>query len=191
MSVYATILNRRSVRSFRQKKIALKILRQLVNAARVAPSGANLQPCEFVVVDKIETLEKVFSALSWAGYIRPAGDPPEGKRPTAYIVVVVNKRKKPLCPEADVSAAIENILLVAQEKGLGSCWLGSIDRNKIRKALAIPLYCEIKYVVALGYPEEQPKLEKLKSSVKYWKDKRGRLHVPKRSLQEVLHKNKY
>lgn len=211
MSVYDVVLRRRSIRCFKKKRILFSILEKLVNAARFAPSAANLQPCEFIVVDKKETVEEIFPTLRWAGYIRPKGNPPKGKEPTAYIIILinpalaqplharaglarrvgVNRRKRPLNAEADAAAAIENILLVAEDVGLGSCWLGAIDKTKIRKILKVPKYCEVKYVLALGYADQRPKVERLSNSVKYWKDKRGLLHVPKRSLNEVLHRNRY
>jgi nitroreductase len=191
MNVYNAILKRRSIRSFKQKRIPFVILKKLINAARLAPSAANLQPCEFIVVDKKYTIKKIFPTLRWAGYIAPYGNPRYGKEPVTYIVVLINKKKKALNAEADVAAAVENILLVAAGEGLGSCWLGAIDRDKIKSILKIPKYCEVKYVIALGYPDEKPQVERLKGSIKYWKDKRGALHVPKRSLEEVLYRNRY
>lgn len=193
MKVYNVALKRRSIRRFKQKRIPYYILKKLIDAARLAPSAANLQPCEFILVDKKEKVKKIFPALKWAGYIQPEGNPPKGKQPTAYIVALINKKKRPLevLSEADAAAAIENILLVAEDEGLGSCWLGAIDRDKIRRILRVPEFCEVRYMVALGYPDEKPKVEKLTDSVKYWKDKKGRLHLPKRGLKEVLHRNKY
>lgn len=191
MSVYDTVLKRRSVRCFQAKSVPFASLKKLTNAARLAPTGANLQPCEFIIVDKGATVNKIFPTLKWAGYIQPLANPPEGRRPAAYIIALINNRKHPLMAEADVSSAITNILLVAQDEGLSSCWLGAIDRPKIRKILNIPRHCEIRYVVALGFPAERPKIESMRGSVRYWKDTRGRLHVPKRALKEVLHRNVY
>jgi nitroreductase len=193
MSVYKIVLRRRSIRVFKKKRVPFAILRRLIEAGRLAPSAANLQPCEFIVVDKKEAVAKIFPALRWAGYIKPQGNPPQGKEPAAYIVVLINRSrtKKPRYAEADAAAAVENILLVAEDEGLGSCWLGAIERPKIGKILNIPKYCQVKYVIALGYPDESPRLERLKDSIKYWQDKCGRLHVPKRSLEEVWHRNVY
>ena len=72
------------------------------------------------------------------------------------------------------------------EEGIGSCCLGAIDREKIREILHVGQNSEIESVVALGYPNEEPVMETMKDSVEYWKDETGRLHVPKRSLEEVL-----
>lgn len=191
MSVYDIALKRRSIRTFKQKLIPPRLLKKLINAARYAPTGANLQPCEFILINKKQVVERIFPALKWAGYIRPEGDPPPGCEPTAYIVILVNNKKKPLSPEADAAAAVENILFIATDEGIGSCWLGAIDKKKIKRILKVPAYCEVKYVVALGYPAEEPKTEIAKDSIKYYKDKGGTLHVPKRALSEVLHRNQY
>jgi len=186
--VYQIILKRRSIRSFKQKKIAFALLKKLVNSARLAPSAANLQPCEYVVVNEPTLSEKVFSTLKWAGYIAPAGNPPEGKRPTAYIIVLVDKEINKN-GEKDAAAAIENMILTAAEKGIGSCWIGSIERIKLRQILKIPREYKIDSVLALGYPDEKSVIEKFKGSIKYWKDKEGVLHVPKKRMESIFHHN--
>ena len=191
MSVYELILRRRTIRRFKQQPVAWPVLEKLVNAARLAPSGGNLQPCEFIVVDEPELVVSVFTTLKWAAYIAPRGTPPEGERPTAYIVVLINTEKRKSGGETDAAAAIMNIILMAQEEGLGTCWIGSVERERLQKLLAVPEYCIINAVVALGYPNESPVVEDLTGSVKYWKDEQGTLHVPKRRLRDVLHRNGY
>lgn len=191
MNTYETILNRRSIRCFKQTILSYQVLEKLVNAARYAPSAANLQPCEFIIIDDKEIVDNIFPTLKWAAYIAPEGNPPEGKRPIAYIVVLINKDKRPEGGIEDAASAVENILLTACKEGLGSCWLGSIDRDKIREILEIPHRCSVEFVVALGYPDENPVTEEMKDSLKYYKDEGGTLHVPKRSLESILHRNKY
>jgi nitroreductase len=73
------IQKRRTIRRFLQKPIPLKQLENFVDAARLAPSAANLQPLEYIIVHQPELLKRVFGTLKWAGYIRPLGDPPESK----------------------------------------------------------------------------------------------------------------
>ena len=191
MHVYKAILKRRSIRRFKPRVVPYRMLKKLVNAARLAPSGANLQPCEYVAVSKKSLIDEVFATLKWAGYITPKGNPPPGKRPMAYIVVLVNTNIRKRWAERDVGAAIENIILTGVEEGLGSCWLGSIDKRRLRKILNVPGHCQIDSVIALGYPDEKPVVEPMKDSIKYWKDARGKLHVPKRKLEDILHKNTY
>ena len=130
MDVYKVALKRRSIRLFKKRKIPVGILRKLINAGRLAPSAANLQPCEFIVVTKKGILDKIFPCLKWAGYIKPQGNPPKSKEPTAYIIVLINRRKSSLDVLADAAAAVESMLLVAEDEGIGNCWLGAIDRKK-------------------------------------------------------------
>lgn len=81
------------------------------------------------------------------------------------------------------------INLAALEKGIGCCCFGAVDKKTLRKNLNIPSKYIIDLVVALGYPEERSLIESFKDSVGYWKDGKGILHVPKRELKGVLHRN--
>lgn len=191
MEVHTAIFKRRSIRKFKSKSIPTFILKNLINAARLAPSAANLQPLEYVVVNRKDLLPKVFLTLKWAGYIRPKGNPPNGRRPQAYIVVIINTKKSKDVGIREIGAAIENIMLYALEKDLSSCWLISINKIKLRKILNLPSYCKIDSVVALGYPDEKPVIEKFRGTIKYWKDEKGILHVPKRDLKDIFHNNTY
>lgn len=191
MSVYEIILKRRTIRRFKPESVPSDLLERLVNAGRLAPSGANLQPLEFIIVNEPEMVEKVFPTLKWAGYIAPAGNPPEGKRPPAYILVLVNTEIKSGNASVDAAAAIENMILAALDEGVGSCWLGSIDRNQLRSIFKIPPHYQIDSVLALGYPDEAPVVEDAKDSIKYWKDEHGVLHVPKRKLKDIIHYNRF
>ncbi len=189
MSSYELILTRRSIRQFKPAPISKDILEKLVNSARLAPSGANLQPLEFVAIDNEELRNKLFSCLRWAAYIVPEGNPKAGCEPTAYIVILVNLDIRKSEYERDVGAAVENMILTAWEKRIGSCWIANADTNRIQKMLKIPENYKVDSVLALGYPDEEPRTEEMKDSVKYWKDSKGQLHVPKRRMEDILHFN--
>jgi len=193
MDVWEAIKSRRSVRRFRQEAISKEILLELVEAARCAPSAANRQPLEFVIVNAEEQTTRVFAQLAWAGYIQPRRDPPADKRPVGYIIVLVSsERTTANLGPVDAAAAIENVLLAAQAKEIGSCWLGSIKRDELREILKIPDKYDIDSVVALGYPDEIPVMEDCKGdSIKYYLDDKDTLHVPKRPLRSVTHMNKF
>ena len=193
MDITEAIKKRRSVRRFRQEELSREILFELVEAGRCAPSGANRQPLEFVIIDSEDIKAMVFAQLAWAGYVRPRRDPPADKRPAAYIIVLVNKeRAMAKLGPVDAAAAIENVLLAAQGREIGSCWLGSIKRDKIREILEIPDTYEIDSVIAMGYPDEQPVMEDCKSeSIEYYLDDKDVLHVPKRPLRSITHMNKF
>lgn len=191
MSFYDLIISRRSIRQFKPESISKETLIRLVDAARLAPSAANRQPLEFIVVHNKKITKRVFPCLSWAGYIVPEGNPKPGQEPVAYIVVLVNTEVRKKGYEWDVGAAMENMILAAWERGVGSCWIFSVDRDKTRAILRIPKTYNIDSILALGYPAEEPILEVLDKSVKYWKDMGGRLHVPKRKLKDVIHFDKF
>ena len=189
--VYKLILSRRSIRRFKQDGVPLSILKKLVNTARLAPSGANLQPLEFMVINDKKTRKAVFNTLVWAGYISPNGTPKEGEQPVAYILVLVNAHIRKQNYQWDVGAAMENIILAALEQGLGSCWIGSINKSRLSEILKIPPHFMIDSILALGYPAENPKIDEFKDNCKYWKDSLNRLHVPKRNLSAIIHFNKF
>jgi len=191
MDIYEIIKKRRTIRRFKQKEIPLELLEKFVDMARIAPSGANMQPLEYIIVNDKKLLEEIFPLTRWAGYLGEEGPPPEGKRPVAYIVVLINNEIKSPSPKQDSGAAIENILLSATYNGIGTCWIGSINRERLREVLHIPDNYEIDSIIALGYPDEESVIEEFSGSVKYWRDEKGIMHVPKRRLKDILHYNKF
>jgi len=190
-TVYEMIVRRRTIRRFQQRPVAKELLTNMVNAARLAPSAANLQPLEFVIVNQTDLLAGVFVTTRWAGYIAPRGTPKEGERPVSYVVVLINRQICTSGGQHDSAAAIMSMILTAWERGVGSCWIISIDKKELQKLLQIPEHLEIDSILALGYPAEQPVVEELSDSVKYWQDEQRRLHVPKRNLVNILHWNGY
>jgi nitroreductase len=186
MDMLELIKSRRTIRKYRQQKIDMDILIDLVDCGRLAPSAANRQPLEYFIVQKDELLEPVFSTLSWAGYIAPEGTPREGEKPAAYIVVLLKQENDRPSAKHDAGAAIENISLAAWSYGIGSCWIGSVKRKELAQILNIPEDYVIDSVVALGYPAETSVAEEAVDSIKYYKDENQVLHVPKRPLKSIL-----
>jgi nitroreductase len=189
MDVYDIVLGRRSIRRFKQTPIQVDMLKKLIGAARVAPSAANLQPLKYVIVEKEHAVREVFTTLRWAAYIAPKGNPPEGERPVAYIVVLADTKISNKGYEIDVGVAVENIVLVAWKEGIGSCLIGSIDKERLRDILHIPPHLKIVLVVALGMPNECPVMEEMTDTIKYWRDESEVHHVPKRRLEDILFVN--
>jgi len=191
MGIYETVISRRSIRRFKDIPVPRQILERCINAARLAPSAANLQPLEYITVDDEQLLPQVFSTLQWAAYIRPKGDPPPGKRPRAYIATLKNNNAGISASVYDIGMAVENIILVALAEGVGSCPFTSVDRDKLRIILNVPSDYEIPLVLALGYPDESPVEEPFDGSVKYWRDEDDVHHVPKKKLETILHWNTF
>lgn len=190
MKVYNTIVSRRTIRKFQQKPIKLSILKRIVNAGRLAPSAGNLQPLEYVIAVDDALRKKIFPNLRWAGYISPEGNPKDGERPIAYIIILVNKEISfGSFFKYDVGASAQNITLAALEEGIGCCWIGSFNRVKIQNILKINKEYRADLVLALGYPLESPEYYDIGKgkSIKYHKDILGVLHVPKRKLDDIIH----
>jgi nitroreductase len=185
MDLYQVMMQRRTVRRFLQKPVDPRLLMRCVNVARLAPSAANLQPLDYVVVAEPEGCQRLFPALRWAAYLEPAWTPAVNERPTAYIVVLA-RNDKPFTLR-DMGLACAHITLLAEAEGLGSCILCNIEREQIRVVLSVPDGYLVDSVIALGYKMEEPVLEEREDTVKYWRDKSGVLHVPKRPLASVLH----
>ena len=74
MNVYDAILSRRSIRRFQQKQISIDLLKKFINAARLAPSAANLQPLEFYIVNDKELCSKVFNIKNLFSIINITGN---------------------------------------------------------------------------------------------------------------------
>jgi nitroreductase len=181
------VYKRRTIRRFTQEPIPLETLRKLIDFARVAPMARNIQGLEFIIVHSNDIKKALFPLVNWAGSLpEDQRTPEDGREPTAYIAVLINTKIKNSYVDFDVGAAVENILLGAVYFGLGCCWMGSINRKKIRILLEIPEYYEIRHIISLGYPDEISVIESYKDSFKYWKDKDGQMHVPKRALEDIL-----
>lgn len=186
MTVYEAIQKRRTIRKFQQKKIAKADLIKLIDCARVAAYGANIQPLKFAVIDSRQQLDAIFPYTKWAGYL-PDGTPSENERPAAYIAILGDNLLKPSNTfEVEAGSAAATIMLEAVEMNLGSCWLGAIDRDNIKNILSLPENLSVVYLIALGYPAQESRICEYRGDVKYFEDENKVINVPKRSLDEIV-----
>lgn len=159
--VIETIKKRRSVRKYLDKPISKEILKEIINAGRLAPTARNDQPWEFVAVTNRELLRKVGGATDYGKFICDAA---------ACVVVCCRDTKYFL---EDGSAATENIILAAESFGVGSCWVAGHKKaycEDIKKLLEIPDELIIISLISLGYPDPLEKTNR-----------------QKRGLNEILH----
>jgi nitroreductase len=189
MNLRELLLKNRSYRRFYQdEKISMDTLREIVENVRFTPSAANKQPLKFVLVTDESMNEKIFSHLKWAGYLKDWDGPEHGERPSAYIILMGNRKGSPNI-DADFGITMQTILLSAVEKGYGGCLIGSYDKENVRRLLDIPEEFELSVVVALGKPKEQLVVEPVKDDdIKYWRDEHQVHHVPKRTAEELIYK---
>lgn len=186
MDIYQLQKQRRTIRKYKDKKIDDDKLIKFVEYARLSPSGSNTQPVKYMIINDDETGDKIFSNTRWAGYLKGAGTPSFDERPRAYILLLVDTRIKENC-QHDIGAAAQAIQLMAYNEGIGCCWIGSINRDEVAQICNLESHLKIDTLIAFGYPAESPLFEDVKDGdIKYYKDETGRLHVPKRSVGEVL-----
>ena len=187
---YEKMTSRRTIRKYMQKDVSKEVVTKCVDAARLSPSGLNRQPLKYIIVDNGELLKEVFNTLSWAAYL-PDYQPSEEEMPRAYVVILLDKSIRQNYGH-DAGIAAMSISMVAYDEGLGSCILGAVNREKLRKILNIPDGLDVVLVVALGYPAENPVVDKVKDGdIKYWLDENEVLHVPKRDLEDIVKWNRY
>lgn len=198
MDVYEAVTTRRSIREFKVTPVSYTILEKCVDAARLAPTAVNCQLCEYIVVDNEKLLPMVLDTVtSLSGIPKPEEGWSSGRRPRAYIVVLINTELEVEIGAGrtntlyDVGLAMENMVLVALEEGVGSCVMTGIDRIKIRQLLNIANKYEIAMLLSLGYADESPVIEMAGESVKRWVDRDGVRHIPKRKLVDIIHRNRF
>ena len=182
------VLRNRSYRRYDQaKRVSPAILHELVDLARLSPSGRNVQPLKYLLVTSEEACVKLYPQLSWAGYLKDWDGPVEGERPAAYVVMLGDTTLAPSFG-IDPGIAAQSLLLGAVEQGLGGCILGTIKRDEIRTLFEIPAHLEVLYVIALGSPVEKVVIEAVKADgdIKYWRDDDQVHHLPKRALDDVI-----
>jgi nitroreductase len=188
MNMKELVRQTRSYRRFQESHaVPMEVLEDLVDLARLSPSGRNLQPLKFMPCNDRDWNARIFPELAWAGYLPDWPGPVAGERPSAYILVLGDQR---LTREfgADPGIACQSILLGATSQGLGGCIIGSVRRDRLQQILGIPAHLEILLVIALGKPVEKVRIETVgpDGDVKYWRDAAGVHHVPKRALEEIL-----
>ncbi len=180
-------LKNRSYRRFHQGvPVPAADLIDMIDNARLAASGRNVQPLKYILVNDPVICSKVFSCLAWAGYLKDWDGPAEGERPSAYIVQLHDTTLAPgyFC---DDGIAAQSILLTAVEKNFGGCIIATVKRDELSALLNIPSHLKILHVFALGKPKETVIVEVVKNNdIRYWRDENQVHHVPKRSLEELV-----
>ena len=183
MDTLQAIEQRRTIRLFKNIPVEQEKIDALVRILGLYPSGANLQPLKFRIVQKKEECDAVFPCLKLAGYL-PDFVIEKDQQPTAYVVVVQDTTVAGNAEYA-AGAATNALCIAATAMGLGTCIIGSCDREKLYEILTInPERYHILYAVALGYPDHEADYVPMTDSIQYYRTADGAFHVPKR--QDIL-----
>ena len=186
MELSDVIASRRSIRKFREEDISADTVRLLLDAARLAPSGSNLQPARFIVAQSPAAKEALGRYTPYKFIVKASvifvccadltaittRDRRVGEllKEGAFEGVDIDMNDastttSPIMDEEAVKAylsmnvaiAIEHIVLKAVDLGLGSCWLGRFDRDKVKKFLALDESIYPVVLLPVGHPDQSPK----------------------------------
>jgi nitroreductase len=160
MDALECIMTRRSVRKFTEQPIEFDKLAKIVHAGTYAPSAGNLQNFRFILITEKGLLHALYEHCMKQEAIYHA-----------QVAIVVTSEEdqtelmyglmgKRLYSVQNCAAATENILLAAHALGLGACWIGAFDEDKIRSMLDIEDHARPQAIIALGYPDEEPVVHK-------------------------------
>jgi nitroreductase len=187
MTLHDLVFKSRSYRKFKeQEPISRQQLVDLVELARLSPTGANLQPLKYILSNETEKNQNIFDCLKWAAYLKDWIGPQPGERPAAYIVMLADTQlRAESCHDQGIAA--QSIMLGAVEMKLGGCMIANIDRKQLQEVLNIPQHLHIALVLALGVPAETIVLEEVKdNNIRYWRDSEDVHHVPKRNIEDLI-----
>jgi len=174
-SINKTILTRRSIRSYTEKKPTKEEILTILEAGNSAPSGCNVQSWYFNVVSNKELLDEI--NFKTKKLMKDSDNPAianKGNNPNYHIffdapfVVFVSYLENSVTPIEDISAATQNMLLQGEELGIGGCWNGNVtallnsDKDIITK-LNIPDGYKAHHAVSFGYTKVKPKIGPLKN----------------------------
>lgn len=188
---YMTILkHRRSIRRFKQTQIQDRFLSEIVDAARRAPSGANRQPLEYIIITDQNIRKSIFPFIKWAGYLNPPWSPSSDERPMAYIAILVMEPHNPYYTR-DVGLASAHLIFTAENYSIGSCILCNINTKEISTILKIPNQVLLDSLIALGYKNEVCTMEDNDTKIEYWRDEQQVHHVPKKTFSSIVHYDTY
>ena len=185
------VVKNRSYRGYDESyKITEDVLKDLVDAARLTGSAANLQPLKYKLVADAENVAKLNGITRWGKMLKDIELPHKGMFPTAYIVVCVDTNivKNADSANTDIGIVAQTMLLSAVEKGLGGCMIGNYEKAKATEALNLPEHLVPQLIIAIGKPAEDIKLVDVDEtgSTKYYRDENDVHYVPKRKLEDVI-----
>ena len=180
------IKERRCIRKFEARPVSTEELDQIIEAARLAPSGTNRQPWRFVILKSNEDKEKIAGAvlqpfvleapvifvccLDRGSYTRKLVEKRLNELVQSDVVseeaaAFIYNRKMPEVAEdvvipasayIDLGIAVEHMVLTAAALGLGSCWVRLFNSRELHQLLGLPSDLEPVALLPVGYPAESP-----------------------------------
>ncbi len=140
MEVLKCVLTLSSVRSYHDREVSSEVIQKVLEAGRLAPSAHNDQPWEFILVTDKKKLKEMEPYCISGRFISQSA---------FGVVVLTDPGSK--WHEIDTTRAVQNMVLVAWSLGLGSCWIGRIETDGLKRSLNIPDRWNVLTVLPFGY----------------------------------------
>jgi nitroreductase len=168
--VLEVLQKRRSIRKYLNKPVEDEKLNIILEAGRLGPSAANLQPCSFIVVKDPKIRQSLRAAYNQDWFVNA---------PVILVVCANSKaawqgKNKADYWKVDAAICMQNMVLASTELGLGTCWIAAFEEDPALKALNIPKGVRVVAITPIGYTAEE------KEPV-----------TDRKPLQEIVHNNKW
>lgn len=180
MEFEEVIKKRKSIRNYKDKKVEDEKIQYILNCARLAPSWRNSQCWHFIVINDKNIIKKITKHSKINPWLK-----------TAPVVIVAcgnpknsGKLNNTKYYKVDIAIALEHLVLAATDAGLGTCWIGFFNEEKLKKLLEIPDDIKIIALTPVGYPEDKEKI-----SGKIIKALAGSKN--RKKIEEITHYNKW
>ena len=159
MELKEVIKKRESVRNYIDKPIPDDKLNNVLEAARLSPSGSNRQDMKLVVVKDAKKREALAHAANNQRFV--------GEAPVVIVAVSTNPERMMSCGvpsyPVDLAIAIDHMTLAAVDEGLGTCWIGAFSQEQVKNILGIPDKYKVVTLLPLGFPKRERGVKSRKS----------------------------
>jgi nitroreductase len=141
MDTFQCIRTRRTTRAFLATDVPPQTIRNILEAGRLTPSARNLQPWHFVAIQDRAVLKQLGALCTTGRFIEQA---------SCAVAVVTDPANN--WHEIDGARAVQSMELAGWNEGVGTCWIGSMNRDRIKELLSIPKPLHLLTILPFGYP---------------------------------------
>ena len=158
MEILEAIITRRSIRKYKDIPVEWDKVGTILEAGRWAPSSGNIQNWKFITIEDKEKIKQLAEACAEQLWIATA----------PFIILVVAEpnpairhygvRGDRLYTVQNCSCAAMNMMLAAHSVGLGTCWIGAFDEERVKAIVELPEQIRPQMLLTVGYADEEPKI---------------------------------
>jgi nitroreductase len=141
MDTFQCIRTRRTTRAFLPTDVPEQTIRHILEAGRLTPSARNMQPWHFIAIQDKSLLKQLGALCTTGRFIEQA---------SCAVAVVTDPANS--WHEIDGARAVQNMELAGWNEGVGTCWIGSLNRDRIKELLGIPNALHLLTILPFGYP---------------------------------------